>query len=220
MRFVAVRLGAALVAATLALGACGGSTGTPAAGASGGPSTVAASLPPAAAPPSSSASIAVVAPSAPPITVAPGDTTVLDVTLLDVLPASVAGTLVTQEPASFAEAIRDPSFVNNVDRAVFAVVVDGNDLASGVVAHLRAGAWSDRFFEDWRATYDQGACSQAGGVVAHAESTSGGRTTYVTTCGGGLRVYHAYVASRGVVVSLFSVGTRLFGDQLMAGIRG
>ena len=58
------------------------------------------------------------------------------------------------------------------------------------------------------------------GIVAHAETTSGGRTVYVTTCGGGLRVYHAYVASKGVVVSILSTGPRLFGDLLMAGIRG
>jgi hypothetical protein len=132
--------------------------------------------------------------------------------------------LVNQEPASFAEAIRDPSFVANVDRAVFAVVVDGNDVASGVVAHLRAGSLSDKLFEDWRATFDEGACAQAGGVLAHAATTSAGRTIYVTTCGGGpdvnLRVYHAYVASKGVVVSLFSYGTRLFGEQLIAGLRG
>ena len=159
-------------------------------------------------------------PSGATVAVSPGEMTVLDPSLLGVLPPSVAGVLVNQEPASFAEAVRDPSFVANVDRAVFAVVVDGNDLASGVVAHLRAGSWSDKLFEDWRATYDEGACVQAGGVLAHAETTSAGRTIYVTTCGGGLRVYHAYIASKGVVVSLFSLGTRRFGDQLMAGLRG
>ena len=159
-------------------------------------------------------------PSGATVTVAPGQTTVLDPTLLVVLPPSVEGVLVNQEPASFAEAIRDPSFVANVDRAVFAVVVDGNDVASGVVAHLRAGSWSDKLFGDWRATYDDGACAQSGGVLAHAETTSAGRIVYVTTCSGGVRVYHAYVASKGVIVSMFSFGDRRFGEQLMPGLRG
>ncbi len=182
------------------------------------PSASAASVAPSVAP-SGIASAPAVA-SVPAITIAPGQTTTEDPTLLAVLPPSVAGAAVSRESASFPEALHDASFVANVDRAVFAVVVDGNDLASGVVAHLRAGSWSDKFFEDWRASYDDGACAQSDGVVAHAETTLGGRTVYVTTCGGGLRVYHAWVASRGVVVSILSAGPRLFGDLLMAGIRG
>jgi hypothetical protein len=214
-------LAGVILAGSLVLAGCGGAAGP---SASGSPEVVASASPSASAetPASSTPASSGPAPasSAPAVTVAPGQTTVLDPTLLAVLPPSVAGVLVNQEPASFAEAIRDPSFVANVDRAVFAFVHDGNDLASGVVAHLRAGSWSDKLFEDWRATYDEGACAQASGVLAHAETTSAGRTIYVTTCGGGLRVYHAYVASRGVVVSLFSLGDRLFGEQLMAGLRG
>jgi hypothetical protein len=182
--------------------------------------TIAPSGAPASAVPTARATSVAPTATAPAVTIGPGQTTAEDPTLLAILPATVAGASVSQEPASFPEAIHDPSFVANVDRAVFFVIVDGNDLASGVVAHLRAGSWSDKFFGDWRASYDDGACAQSGGVVAHAETTSGGRTVYVTTCGGGLRVYHAYVESRGAVVSILSTGSRLFGGQLMAGIRG
>ena len=108
----------------------------------------------------------------------------------------------------------------SVDRAVFAIAVDGSDLVSGVVAHLRPGLYSDKFYEDWRATYDQGACDQAGGVVGRAESTLGARTVYVTTCGGGLRVLHAYLPGPGVLVSVFSMGDKRLGDQVMGGLRG
>ncbi|HEY5629294.1 MAG TPA: hypothetical protein VIR16_07260, partial [Candidatus Limnocylindrales bacterium] len=72
----------------------------------------------------------------------------------------------------------------------------------------------------WRSSYEEGACAQASGVVAHAEQTVGGRTTYVSTCGGGLRVYQTYLASRGVIVSLFSTGPQDFGGQLLGGIQG
>ncbi len=47
----------------------------------------------------------------------------------------------------------------------------------------------------------------------------GGRTVYVTSCAGGLLVYHAYLPDRGVVISLFSLGDRRFGEQLMSDLR-
>ena len=172
--------------------------------------------------PASSAAMASSSPAAPGRTLPmpSGAAVQLDPALLSVLPGSVGGVPVSQEPESFAEALKDPAFVASVDRAVFAIAVSGGDLTSGVVAHLRQGVYSDAMFGDWRATYDEGACAQAGGVVARAQETFAGRTTYVTTCGGGLRVYHTYVASRGVIVSLFSTGTQDFGAQLMGGIQG
>ena len=74
-------------------------------------------------------------------------------------------------------------------------------------------------FRDWRDTYNEGACGQAGGVAGNAQADLGGRTVYIATCAGGLRVYHAYLPERGVIVSLLSVGERRFGEQLMGGLR-
>jgi hypothetical protein len=149
-----------------------------------------------------------------------GAAVALDASLLGILPATIAGATVTSEADSFAQAIKDPTFIANVDRAAFAVVVNGNDLASGVVAHLRPSVYSAAFWKDWRETYDSGACGQAGGVLARASSTIGGREIFVTTCAGGLRVYQVWLSGPGVVVSLFSVGDRKFGEQLMAGLKG
>jgi hypothetical protein len=143
----------------------------------------------------------------------------LDETLLAILPADVDGVPVTQEPDSFALAAADPAFATNVGSAAFGIVVDGNDLASGVVARLRPGRYSDGLFRDWRDTYDAGACAPTGGVAGNAQADMGGRTVYITTCAGGLRTYHAYVPERDVIVSLFSVGDRRFGEQLMGGLR-
>lgn len=162
-------------------------------------------------------------PSSPPGPTLPmpsGASVTLDPALLAILPASVGGVPVSQEAESFGEAIKDPSFVASIDRAVFAIAVSGGDLASGVVAHVRPGVYSDKMFADWRSSYDEGACAQSSGVVAHAEQTLASRTTYVTTCGGGLRIYHTYLASQGVIVSLFSTGTQDFGAQLIDGIGG
>ena len=150
----------------------------------------------------------------------PGIDVVMDPALLQILPPAIGAAKVEIEPESFAEAVRDPSFVASVDAAAFAIVVEAEDLASGVVAHLRPDVFSEAFYRSWRDSYDEGACAQAGGVARHAEvGLEDDQTMYVTTCAGGLRVYHAYVAEREVIVSLFSTGERRFGEQLMTGLR-
>jgi hypothetical protein len=200
-------IGAAL-AAVLFVGACGSAEPSPAPTSSVGS--------PVATPPIVVPSIT----SGATIPMPPGATTTLDAGLLALLPATVGGVAVTQEPQSLAEAIADQSFVASVDRAAFPIAVSGSDLASGVIAHLRGGVYSDKMFTDWRASYDEGACTSSSGVVAHAQQTLGGRTTYVTTCGGGLRVYQAYVPGKGVIVSLFSTGPADLGGQLMGQLAG
>jgi len=169
--------------------------------------------------PAGSASAALPSPSPGRQSAAPGTGVVMDPALLQILPAAIGTATVSIEPDSFAEAVQDPSFVANVDSAAFAVVTEGEDLASGVVAHLRPDVYSDAFFRDWRDSYDEGACGQAGGVAAHAETTLGDRPAFITTCAGGLRVYHAYVPEREVIVSVFSLGEGRFGEQLLAGLR-
>jgi hypothetical protein len=204
---------ASVLAAGLLAAACGSSAPSAA------PSSAATQAPVATAPvqvPSQDP----VASSVPASLPAGASPTVNDPSLLALLPASVGGVPVTEEPQSFPQAVTDPAFVANVDRAVFAIAVNGSDLASGVIAHLRSGIYTDAMFADWRATYDNGACQQSGNVLAHAQADANGRTTYVTTCAGGLRVYHTYVASRGVIISLLSTGPADFGGQLMAGVKG
>jgi hypothetical protein len=125
-----------------------------------------------------------------------------DPSLLSLLPATIAGQAVVRDPQAFTDALADPGFVQNIETASFGVVVSGNDLVSGVVARPVAGAWSERWFGDWRGSYDEGACA-----------------VYVGTCAGGLRTYHAWIASRGLLVSAISVGDNRFGEQLMAGLR-
>lgn len=144
-----------------------------------------------------------------------------DPTLLDILPSNVGGVAITEEPQSFTEAINDRAFVASIDRAVFVIAVSGNNLTSGVVAHVRPGVYSEKMFLDWRSSYDQGACAQSGSVVSHAQvSNAAGATTYVTTCGGGLRVFHTYLSGKGVIISLFSTGDRDFGGSIMSQLKG
>ena len=149
----------------------------------------------------------------------PAASVALDESLLGVLPPDVGGVPIRLEPDALASALSDPDFARNVEAAAFAVAVDAGDLASGVVARLRPGVYTDALFRDWRDTYNAGACGQAGGVAGNAQADLGGRTVYIATCAGDLRVYHAYLPERGVIVSLLSVGQRRFGEQLMGGLR-
>jgi len=142
-----------------------------------------------------------------------------DETLLSILPAAVSGVALMPEPDAFVAATADPGFGEDVASAAFATAFDGADLASGVVAKLRPGRYSEAMFRDWRDTYDAGACGQAGGVSGHAQAQLGGRTVDITTCNAGLRVYHVWLPQRDVIVSLFSLGDRRFGEQVMAGLR-
>ena len=149
----------------------------------------------------------------------PAASVALDESLLGVLPPDVGGVPIRLEPDALAAALSDPDFARNVEAAAFAVAVDAGDLASGVVARLRPGVYTDALFRDWRDTYNAGACGQAGGVAGNAQADLGGRTVYIATCAGDLRVYHAYLPERGVIVSLLSVGERRFGEQLMGDLR-
>lgn len=142
-----------------------------------------------------------------------------DDSLLAILPPDVDGAPVLVEEASFEEAAADPAFAEHVERAAFAIVTTPDDLASGVVAQVREGLLDETFLADWRETYNEGACEQAGGVATNAEAPLGGRRVWITTCGGGLTVYHAAIPERDVIVSLFSLGEGRFGEQLMAGLR-
>ena len=191
----------------LLLSACSPSPVTPTAAARVTPAASSAPAAATASPPSSTASSSA------------GPGVILDESLLGVLPADIGGVAVSSEPDSFAQAAADPDFVRSVESAVFAVVPAPDDLASGVVAKLRPGVYSEEMFRDWRDSYNAGACSQAGGVGGNAEAELGGRTVYIANCNGGLRVYHAYLPERGVIVSLFSVGDGRFGEQLMGKLR-
>ena len=213
-RTTAVTAVAAVLVATLALvvAACGpapvGTTTPPVASPVATPSPTPGSTPDRTDAPGSSATPE-----------SPGSGVTEDASLLAVIPADVDGVAVQQETLAFADAASDPSFVANVEAAAFFVAVDASDLASGVVARLRPGVFSDGFFRDWRDSYNEGACAQAGGVAGNAEAELGGRTAYITSCAGGLLAYHAYVDERGVIVSLISVGERRLGEQLVDGIR-
>jgi hypothetical protein len=145
----------------------------------------------------------------------------IDRSLLAVLPANVAGFAITESPEGEASAAQSADLSTVATGFASAVAVDPatNDFVYAVVVALRPGVMSDAAFRAWRDSYDVGACSQAGGVGGHAEAKIGGRTTYITSCGGGLRTYHVWLPAARRLVSVSAIGDRRFGEQLVAGIR-
>ena len=149
----------------------------------------------------------------------PGGGLALDESLLAILPADVDGVAPEGAPEAFEEARGDPGLAGNVEAIVFFAVPGPEDLVAGSVSRLRPGVWGDAFWRDWRDTFDEGACAQAGGVTGRAEADIGGRLVSITSCAGGLRAYHAFVAERGLIVSLFSLGDGRWGQRIMESLR-
>jgi hypothetical protein len=193
------RSGAAVVLA-LALTGCGSS-----------PPTV--SVPTAAATPVTPQPGATATSSTAPVTVEPA--------LLGVLPPDVNGFAIAESPEAETSAMESPDLSPVASGFAAGLVADpaGGDWAFAVVVALRPGVMSDAAFRNWRDSYDEGACAQAGGVVGHAEAQIGGRTTYISSCSGGLHTYHVWLRTRDRIVSVSAVGERRFGETLVAGIR-
>jgi len=142
-----------------------------------------------------------------------------DPALLDVLPPAVAGLDRTAQPDAFSDVKADPALEKDVAAMAIAAYSGGDDLASVSVARLKPGAFGDDFFRVWRDTYDTAACARVGGVNGHAEATIGGHDTFITSCRRLILAYHFHLTGPDRVVSLFAVGPRRLGEELLAHIR-
>jgi hypothetical protein len=156
----------------------------------------------------------------PPPSPTPPDETgpvVLDPKLLELLPAAVNGTAITESVDEATQALGDPTLpkiASAVDAAVAADAGSGN-LVYAWVARLRPDAFNDSIFRQWRDSYDEGACNGPTGIVGHAEATIDGRIVYVTSCTQGLHTYHVWLKEQGVLISASGIGTGRFGELLM-----
>jgi hypothetical protein len=142
----------------------------------------------------------------------------IDPSLLEVLPSMVAGLPVTAADPSGAD---DPGLVQTVERMAQGVVIDPatGDFAYASVIVLEPGVFDEAFYRSWRDSFDEGACSQAGGVSGHAQTTIAGRTVFVGRCTGGVLTYHVRLDRPDAIVSVSSLGASRLGEQLLAGLR-
>jgi hypothetical protein len=150
-----------------------------------------------------------------------GPRAVVDRTLLAVLPTTIGGNALSEDPDAEQTAIADPDLGANVDRIVTAFVGDpaGENWAYTAVADVRPVARTDAFYQDWQATFDQSACDQAGGVTAHATLQIAGREVDQSTCAGGVRTYHVRMKSGALMVSISDLGPAKYGEQVLQALR-
>lgn len=150
-----------------------------------------------------------------------GDATgvLLDPTVLDVLPQSIEGVRLNEDAGEAATLLSTLDLGDVAEAADAAVAVDGSDLVVAWVVRLRPGTFGETAYQQWRDSYDDGACEAAGGVTGRAQAELGGRSTYVTSCVAALRTYHVWLADQNVLVSASSVGEGRFGEKLMSTLR-
>jgi hypothetical protein len=160
----------------------------------------------------------------PPPSPTPPDQTspvVLDPTVLDFLPTEVGGIPLTESVTEATQALADPSLPKIASAVDAAVAVDaGNgNLVYAWVVRLRPAAFSDGLYSQWRDSYDEGACSGAGGIVGRAEAQIDDRTAYITSCTGDLRTYHVWLKDQAILISASAVGEAKFGELLVNNLR-
>ena len=167
-------------------------------------------------------------PSAPALTIGPppsptppDDTVpmVIDPALLGYLPVSIDDVAVDEDIDEAAVALSDPALSRIASALDAGVAVRGDNLVLAWVVRLRPDRFTADTFRQWRDSYDEGACTAAGGVVGHAEAQIGGRTTYVTSCAAGLHTYHVWLEEQDILISASSLGDERFGEKLMGGLR-
>jgi len=218
-----------LVGLVIASSACGGATAasvSPATSASEAPSppVVAPATPAASASQVGGASngaspSAAASPSGAAASGSAGGSVTVDQTLLELLPTTISGLPVAAiaKPAG----TDDPLLAESVDRMAQAFVIDPatDDFAYTSVMALRPGVFDASYFRSWRDSFDEGACSQSGGVTGHAETTIAGRIVYIGTCDGGVSTYHVRLDPANEIVSISAFGEQRLGEQLLAALR-
>jgi hypothetical protein len=146
----------------------------------------------------------------------------VDGSLLDILPARIDGAALTPDAETAAgiaaDVSGDPSLAGDLDALAVGLYAGRDDYAVVTITRLRQGPFGEDYFRDWRDSFDEAVCAQAGGVDGHAEAPIGGRTTYIGTCVGGVRTYHVRLAGPDRIVSLQALGDARYGEQIVAGL--
>ena len=211
---------AILIVVGIAVGTFLALTGTPSASPTPGPGTSEAltSLSP------SASGTSVASPSAA-VSTPPGSGTtaiLVDRSLLDVLPASIKGVPLVGNADGEAHDLTDPALAGEASALAAALAIDTKtgDFAYVSVVRLRIGVYSDAYFQSWRETFDEGACSQAGGVAqSSAEADLAGHHTFIGHCVGGILTYHVHLTPGDLIVSISALGDQRFGQLVVEGLR-
>lgn len=146
----------------------------------------------------------------------------VDGSLLAILPRTVDDAVMTPDAETAAgiaaDVSLDPSLATDLDALAVALYAGQADYAVVTITRLRQGPFGEDYFRDWRDSFDEAVCSQAGGVDGNAEAPIGGRRTYIGTCAGGVRTYHVRLTGPDRIVSLQAFGEARYGELILAGL--
>ena len=151
----------------------------------------------------------------------PVELTAVDRSLLGVLPPTVGGLALEAAPEAEAEIAADPDVAALFERFASAIAVDtvSGDFVFVTVLAARAGLMDGEVFRSYRDSFDEGACSQAGGVAGNAQAFIGDHTVFIGSCEGGVRTHHTWIEDRDLIVSISSVGAARLGEAIMSDLR-
>ena len=142
--------------------------------------------------------------------------TVVDSTLLDRLPATVEGVALTPDAETAAEIAATIYGEPGLEAIAVAIYPSLDDYAVVTVARLRPGVFDEVWFRDWRETFDEGVCQQAGGVdPGHSEIELSDRQVFRSTCVGGVVLHHVWLPETQTIVSIQGAGPLDFGRRVM-----
>lgn len=141
----------------------------------------------------------------------------IDPSLLELLPGDVAGHPFEASAEAAAESASDPALAATTDAIAVAIAADPatSSFVVASVARLKPGIFDEGFFRDWRDSFDEAVCAQAGGVSGNAQAEIDGRTVYIGTCAGGSHTYHARLEGANAILSVNAVGDARLGEELM-----
>ena len=141
----------------------------------------------------------------------------IDPSLLQLLPRDVAGHPFEASAEAAAESASDPSLAATTDAIAVAIAADPatSSFVVASVARLKPGVFDEGFFRDWRDSFDEAVCAQAGGVSGNAQAEIDGRTVYIGTCAGGSHTYHARLEGANAILSVNAIGDARLGEELM-----
>jgi hypothetical protein len=141
----------------------------------------------------------------------------IDPDLLDLIPDQVAGIRLQPQPEAAAEVAASPVMSAQLDALNVAAAVDPatNDFVVATVQRPVVGLFSDEWFRDWRETFDESVCAQAGGVAGNAQAEIDGRTVFIATCKGGNHTYATWLPDERVIIQLNANGDKRLGEELL-----
>ena len=141
----------------------------------------------------------------------------IDMSLLGLLPPDVDGHPIEPSPEAAAESAANPELAQHADSIAVGVAVDAatDSFVVASVVKLKPGVFDEEFYRDWRDSFDEGVCGQAGGVAGNAEAVIDERTVHIGTCAGGVHTFHVHLEEPDVLVSVNVVGDATLGQQLL-----